>query len=197
MSLRVDPMRIAVAAEYESPEELLAALRALRSRGYERLDACTPYPLAELDEVLGLRRTRLPWLTLAGGVLGGLGGYVLQWWCNSVDYPLDVGGRPINSAPAYIPVTFEMTVLFAALFLFFGLWIGARMPEPWNPLFEIDGFDRASVDRFWLLVDARDPRLEEEGEGAALAGLLARAGALQVAHPERVTPEITLPGGAA
>jgi len=197
MSLTVDPMRIAVAAEYESPEELLAAVRALRGRGYERLDACTPYPLAEVEEALGLRRTRLPWLTLAGGICGGLGGYLLQWWCNSVDYPLNVGGRPIDSAPAYIPVTFEMTVLFAALFLFFGLWIGARMPEPWSPLFEVDGFDRASVDRFWLLVDARDPRLEEAGEEPALAGVLSGAGALQVVRPDRAAPEAALPGGAA
>ncbi len=197
MSLVVDPMRIAVAAEFATPGKLLAAARALRERGYERLDAYTPYPVEGLADLLGIRRTRLPWLTLAGGAFGGLSGYLLQWWCNAVDYPLNVGGRPLNSAPAFIPVTFEMTVLFASLFLFFGLWIGARMPEVWNPLFELEGFERASVDRFWLAVDAREARLEEEDERDELVELLTGGGALQVVHPEQVVPAVELPGGAA
>ena len=196
MSLFVDPMRIAVAAEFATAEELKEAAGELRERGYERLDAYTPYPVDGLADLLGIRRTRLPWLTLAGGAFGGISGYLLQWWCNGIDYPLDVGGRPLNSAPAFIPVTFEMTVLFASLFLFFGLWIGSRLPEVWNPLFELDGFERASVDRFWLAVDARDPRLEEADEADDLAGILTGAGALQVVHPEQVEPSFTLPRGA-
>ncbi len=93
---------------------------------------------------------------LLAGATGAVFAYGLQWYCNSWDYPIDVGGRPIHPAPAFIPITFETTVLFAAAAAFVGFLISSRLPEPWNPLFEIPEFERASVDRFWLAIDGRD-----------------------------------------
>lgn len=191
MSLVVDPMRLGVAAECATPEVLREALAVLRRARVERLDAYTPYPVPGVEELLPARRTRLPWLAFAFGLAGAAFAYLVQWYTNAVDYPLDVGGRPLHSAPAFVPITFETMVLFAALALFFGLWIGGRLPELWNPLFDVEGFERASVDRFWIGVDARDPFFAERPE--EVEALLARTGALRVVHPERVEPSVELP----
>lgn len=171
-----DPMHVALGAEYASPAELLRAASDLHERGYRRIDAYTPFEVEGLDDALGLHRTRIPIVTFVAGLIGAVTGYVIQWYCNSVDYPLNVGGRPIHSVPAFIPITFETTILFAALATFAALLLVSRLPEPWNPLLEIEGFERATVDRYWLGVDARDPIFERD----ATAGDLRATGALRV-----------------
>lgn len=155
--LVADPMSVALAAEYESPEEVRRAARAMRERGYRRLDTYTPFDVEGLDEQVGARRTRIPIVTFACGALGAATGYLIQWFCNAVDFPINVGGRPMHSAPAFIPITFETMVLFASVGTFVAFFAACRLPELWNPLFEVEGFERASVDRYWLAVDERDP----------------------------------------
>lgn len=152
-------MRTGLLAEFETPEAMLGAIRELRRRGYARLDAFTPYPVHGLEAALGLRRSPLNWMVLPFALAGAAGGYLVQWYLNAFDYPLNVGGRPPHAAPAFVPITFEMTVLSAALAGFVILLVLTRLPELWNPVFEIEGFERASIDRFWVGIDARDPAL--------------------------------------
>jgi hypothetical protein len=181
VKLHVDPFRVAVMAEYEQPEALVAAARQLRDRGYERLDAYVPYPIEELEELVGGPRTRITWATLAAGLTGAATGYGIQWFCDTIDFPLNVGGRPVHPVLAFVPITFETTVLFAALTAFLGFFVASRMPEPSAPIFDVPGFDRAAVDRFWLAVDGRDPLFDEE----ATAAELQRSRPLSVVYPQR------------
>jgi ActD protein len=166
----------AVIAEFASGSDLLAGIRALRDAGVSRFDAFTPYEVAGLEELLGVRRSRLTWIALASGLAFGGGAYLLQWWINVVDYPLNIGGRPYHSAPAFIPITFEMTVLFASAAALLSAIVLGGLPRLWHPVFEVDGFERASVDRFWLAVGAGDAALDRQRDTAALVG----AGALRV-----------------
>jgi hypothetical protein len=170
MKLFVDPMSIALLAEFDSAEALTTAAHALRASGYERLDAYVPYPIDELEDLLNLRRTRIPWIALGAGLTGAAGAYALQWFCNAYDYPLAVGGRPLHSGLAFVPITFETTILCAALATFVAFFMRGRLPEPWAPMFDVPGFDRASIDRFFLGVDARDARFDESDVRRALAG---------------------------
>jgi hypothetical protein len=161
-------MRSGVVAEFETPEALERAYAVLAGDGYTRIESWTPFPLKAL-----LHRQRRSWVPRAmfwAGMLGGALGYAVQWWCNAYDFPIDVGGRPLNAAPAFIPITFESAVLAAALTGFFSLLAKCGLPRLLHPVFEVDGFERASVDRFWLGVDRRDPRFDD-GLRARLAGL--------------------------
>lgn len=169
-------MTAGVLAEFASAEGLLEALAVLRRNGYRRLESYTPYPVAGADEGLGLGRSRLPWFIFGGGVLGAILGYGIQWYANVWDYPQNIGARPVHSVAAFIPATFEATVLGAALVAFLGLFVALRLPELWHPVFEIDGFERASVDRFWVAVDARDRHFDRGSVTGQLEGL----------HPLRV-----------
>ena len=175
----------ALLAELESGPALLAAVRALREAGVAHIDAFTPYEVAGLDELLGVRRSRLGWIVLAAGLLFGGGAYLLQWWINVVDYPLDIGGRPYHSAPAFIPITFEMTVLFASAAALISAIVLGGLPRLWHPVFEIEGFERASIDRFWLQAGAGSP-VDRDRITAALE----RAGALRIVWLASV-PEAT------
>jgi hypothetical protein len=166
----------AVMAEFASGPALLAGIRALRGAGVSRFDAFTPYEVAGLQELLGVRRSRLTWIALLAGLLFGGGAYLLQWWINVVDYPLNIGGRPYHSAPAFIPITFEMTVLFAAAAALISAIALGGLPRLWHPVFEVEGFERASIDRFWLAVGAGDAALDRARDTAALVA----AGALRV-----------------
>lgn len=167
-------MRDVLMAEFESAERLVGALESLRVSGGRAIDAFTPYPVSGVDEALGGGRSTVARYTLAGGVVGALTGYLGQYWIMAVDYPLNVGGRPLHSAPAMIPVTFELTVLFAALATVLGLGIRARLGLLWQPVDETPGFESASVDRFWLAVAA-------DGQSAeALEAHLVELGALRV-----------------
>lgn len=149
-------------AEFASPTALVAAAEKARLAGYRNMDAYTPIPIEELDEALGMRRTRLPLLVLLGGIAGCLGGFGLQYWASAIVYPLNIGGRPFNSWPQFIPITFETTVLGAALTCFFGMWALNGLPKPYHPVFNVPAFARASSDRFFLVVEADDPRFDRE-----------------------------------
>jgi hypothetical protein len=149
-------MRAVVFAEFLSPEDMLRAIRGLRALGYQRLDAFTPYPVKGAVEALGLGRSRLNWLVFGLAMSGAIAAYLIQWFCNVYDYPINVGGRPPHAAPAFIPISFEMGVLAAAVGGLCLYFIAAGLPELWNPVFEVPGFERASVDRFWLGLDPRD-----------------------------------------
>jgi hypothetical protein len=169
-------MREGLLAEFTEPEALVSAIRAMRDKGYEELDAYTPYPVEQAEEALHIRRTRLPFFIFAVGLSAAGGAYFLQWFLTAYLYPLNAGGRPPHMPLAYVPITFEMGVLFAAFAAFFGLLARARLVRLWDPVFEVEGFERASIDRFWLAVDARDARFDAETTARELDEL----GALRV-----------------
>ncbi len=144
-------------AEFPSPDGLLHAVETASAAGYRRLDAHSPMPIEGLSEAMGFHRTGLPLIVLIGGLCGGIGGYLLQFYCIVISYPLNVGGRPLHSWPAYIPVTFEMTILGASLAAVLGmLWLN-DLPMPYHPLFNVPEFGLASRDRFFLSIEADDP----------------------------------------
>src|SRR5205814_7196678 len=128
-----------VIGEFPTPAALLAACHALRARGFANLETYTPYALDGLDEALGRRRSRFGFGVFVAGMIGVAVGFTIQWWCNAVDYPLNVGGRPLFSWPAWVPITFETAVLFASAAAFFGVLGLARLPRLWQPIFEVDG----------------------------------------------------------
>src|SRR5947208_12062738 len=139
-----------VMAEFETHTQLLVAARAAFAAGYRKMDAYSPFPVEGLAEAIGVRRTGVPLICLIGGLAGGIGGYFMQWFAQAVHYPLNVGGRPFHSAPSYIPVTFELTVLCAALCTVIGMLALNGLPRPNHPIFNADRFARATTDRFFL-----------------------------------------------
>src|SRR3954468_12977553 len=148
-----------LAAEFEKHEELVRAAEKAYKEGFRRMDAYAPFPVEGLAEALG-KRNRLPQLVLAGGISGGLIAYGMQWYASVVDYPVNVGGRPLHSWPAFVPITFELTVLGAALTAFlFSLGLSG-LPKPYHPMFNLAGFERASQDRFFLCIEATDVRFD-------------------------------------
>lgn len=169
-----------VTGEFEDEEQLLAAAHGAYEAGYRDLDAFSPFPVEGLDEAIGFRQTRLPLVILAGGIIGLSGGYMLQYYISVISYPLNVGGRPLHSWPAFIPVTFEATILVAAIFAVLGMLGLNGLPEPYHPLFNVPRFSLASQDRFFLLIEATDPQFDRE-EAAAF---LERLGALDVSDVE-------------
>jgi hypothetical protein len=177
-------------AEFIEPEGLLTAVRGVREAGYQEIDTFTPFPIAELGAALGLPRTRLPALVLIGGLSGASLGFLLQTYAHVFDYPWNVGGRPYWSWQAFIPITFELGILFAALSAVFGMLALNRLPQPYHPVFNTPGFRRASVDRFFLVVEAADPRYNREQTSA----LLRKLGAFKVDEvPCWPSPRSTLP----
>jgi hypothetical protein len=149
-------------AEFDNPSALVAAAERARLAGYRRMDAYSPIPIEELSEALGLRRTRLPLLVLLGGFGGCFAGFALEYWVSVMAYPLNIGGRPLNSWPQFVPVMFETTVMGAALTAFFGMWALNKLPQPYHPVFNVPEFVRASTDRFFLCIEAGDPRFDRE-----------------------------------
>jgi Protein of unknown function (DUF3341) len=158
-------------AEFETPEELLEAAHRTREAGFHSVDAYSPMPVEGLSDAIGFRHTRLPWVVFAGGALGALTGFFLQFYASGVHYPLNVGGRPFNSWPAFIPITFELTILGAASFAFFGLLAMNGLPTPYHPLFNVERFERASRDRFFLCVKSKDPSFDLRHTREFLEGL--------------------------
>lgn len=150
-------------AEFEKSERLLQATRAAREAGYIKIDAYTPLPIEGLDEALSVRRTRLPSIVLCGGIIGAVAGYLLQYYTSAIDYPLNVGGRPYLSWPSFIPITFELTILFAALSAAIGMFALNGLPRPYHPVFNVERFTSASRDRFFLCIEASDPRFTSDG----------------------------------
>ncbi len=149
-----------VMGEFSTPEDLLAATKKAREAGYKHVEAYTPFPVEGLSEAVGFRWTAVPLLTLMGGVGGGLTGFGLQYWVAAITYPLNIGGRPLNSWPAFIPVTFELTVLGASIFAVFGMLALNKLPQPYHPVFNVERFGQASTDKFFLCIEARDPKFD-------------------------------------
>ena len=147
-------------AEFPDRETLLAAARATSAAGYRSIDAYTPLPVEGLSEAIGFRHTRLPWVVFAGAVLGALGGFGMQLYASAVHYPVNIGGRPYNSWPAFIPITFELTILGAATFAVFGLLALNGLPTPYHPLFNVDRFELASREALFLCVKSKDPKFD-------------------------------------
>jgi hypothetical protein len=147
-----------VMGEFESAKELIRAAAKTREAGYKKMDAYAPYPVEGLSEALGLRRNLVPLLTLLGGLGGGLTGFGFQYWVNVLSYPMNIGGRPLNSWPAFIPVTFELTILGASTFAVFGMLALNKLPHPHHPVFNVERFARASTDRFFICIEATDPK---------------------------------------
>jgi hypothetical protein len=165
-----------VLGEFKDDHGLLSAARTLRGRGHKGLDLHTPYPIHGAEEALGLRRSTVPLVALLAGIVGAASGYLLQWYTVGFDWPLNVGNRPPHSPPAFIPVTFELGVLFCALAIFFGLLFGYfRFPRLYHPVFESEAFRSASIDGLWLSAEVADEQGEE------VAAELRSLGAAQVA----------------
>jgi len=158
-------------AEFDNPTALVEAANRARLAGYRQMDAYSPIPIEELGEALGLPKTRLPRLVLLGGILGGIGGFGLEAWTQMSAYPMNVGGRPYLSWPQFIPVTFETTVLGAALACFLGMWALNRLPMPYHPVFNVTAFDRASTDRFFLCIETGDTQFDRDGTRRFLESL--------------------------
>jgi hypothetical protein len=170
-----------VMAEFHSKEELLEAVHRLKDLGFTRLDAYTPYPIEELSEALHLKRSKLPMIVLGGGIVGAIAGYGLQWWSQVVVYPMNIGGRPFHAWPAFIVPTFESTILIAALSAVLGMFFLNGLPHPYHPVFNVPRFAHASRDRYFLVVEAKDPKFERESVRKTLIELHAD-GVDDVAH---------------
>jgi hypothetical protein len=162
-------------AEFEHPEELLAATRRAREEGYHRIDAYTPIPIHGLIETMGQVPTRLPLLTLLGGLLGALTGYGMQYYSSVVSYPINIGGRPLHSWPAFIPITFELAILGAALFTVLGMFALNGLPMPYHPVFNVPQFKLASRNRFFLCIETRDRKFDPATTRAFLETLHPRS----------------------
>ena len=145
-------------AEFDSVNSLMDAANRTREAGYKRIDAYSPFPVGGLAEAIGFHHDEVPLVVLIGALLGGLGGYLLQYWISVVSYPINVGGKPYHSWPAFIVVTFEMTILFGGIFAVFGMLALNGLPMPYHPVFNVPRFAFATKDRFFLIVFSSDPK---------------------------------------
>lgn len=166
-----DPLH-GLLAEYRSAQELVDAAKRAHASGFRSMDAYTPFPVEPLSEIIcDHKPSRVPLVCLLGGIAGALGGWALAWWTSSIDYPLNIGGKPFNSWPAFIPVIFETTVLFAAFSAGLGMLALNRFPEPYHPVFNVERFrENASRDGFFLCIEAADPKFERESTRSFLEG---------------------------
>jgi hypothetical protein len=160
-------------AEFDSPQALLDGVRETYEHGYRKIDAFSPFPVEGLADAMGFKHDRLPLLVLIGGILGMTGGYGLAYWTSTIAYPINVGGRPFHSWPSFLPVTFETTVLFAALTAVLGMLALNGLPQPHHPVFNAERFALASRDRFFLLIEADDLLFEHDSARGFLEGLRA------------------------
>ena len=158
-------------AELPTAEALIAAARQVHAAGYTKVDAFTPYPIEAVSEALDLPRSKVPFIVLLGGLFGGFGGYLLQYWSQVIRYPMIIGGRPFHSWPAFIVPTFECTILGASLAAVVGMIILNGLPQPYHPVFNVPRFALASRDRFFLVIEARDPKFDSDATRRFLAGL--------------------------
>ena len=171
---KVRPATYGLMAEFDNPSDAVAAARRVHEEGYTKIDAFSPYPVEELSEAIGVHRTHMSLIVLIGGILGGTLGYLMQFYLHTIYYPINVGGKPFHSWPAFIPITFEMTVLGAGLFAVFGMLAMNGLPEPYHPVFNAPNFALASRDRFFVLVESTDPKFDRERTAEFLRTLNAR-----------------------
>ena len=158
-------------AEFDNPTDLVVAAQKAHEQGYRKMDGYSPFPVEGLAEAMGFERDRMPLVVLVGGLLGCAGGYLMQYWINVISYPLNIGGKPYHSWPAFFVVTFEVTILCAALSALFGTLGLNGLPMPYHPLFHSPRFEFASRDRFFLCIEAADPRFELAETRRFLEGL--------------------------
>ncbi len=170
----VAPRLYGLIAEFDTAGQLLRATRRAYAAGYRAMDAYAPFPVEGLSDALGFRPKAVPLIGLFGGMLGAASGYGLQYFIHVISLPINVGGRPLTSWPSFIPPTFELGVLFSALGLFFGLFILNGHPEPYHPVFNVEAFARATRDRFFLAIEARDPQFAVDSTRTFLQELGAR-----------------------
>jgi hypothetical protein len=159
-----------VLGQFSTANALLDATRTLRERGKEDLETYSPYPVHGMEETLGTPKSRVPLLVLGGGLTGCTVGFLMQWWCNAVDYPINVGGRPLISLPSMVPICFELSILLGAFGAFFGLMMLMGLPRLHHPVFDADAFRSASVDHFWISFrtdDVEKAQAELSGLGAS------------------------------
>jgi len=160
-----------VMAEFDSPTGLVNAARAAHYLGYRKLDAYSPFPIEELNDVLHLHRNKLPLIVLIGGILGGITGYLLQYYVTVIQFPINIAGRPLHSWPSYIVITFELTILFAAFSAVFGMMALCGLPMPYHPVFNVPRFAMASRNRFFLCIESTDPMFDADKTGQFLETL--------------------------
>lgn len=165
------PAIYGILAEFTSPTDLVLAIRKCRDHGYRVMDAYTPFPIEEVAHELHIHDRTLPRLVLLGGIVGLVAGFGLAYWTSVIDYPINVGGRPLNSWPSFLPVTFEVTVLLAALTTVLGMLALNGLPMPYHPVFNAPRFRLASRDRFFLCVEATDPLFDRDQTARFLTGL--------------------------
>lgn len=170
----------ALVAEFDSPEALMDAAEAARERGYKKMDAYSPFPVHGLSEAIGFEDKKVPWTVFLFGICGTFLGYSLEWYTSVIDYPLNVGGKPLNALPAFIPVAYESTILLASFGAFFGMLAYNGLPRPYHSIFNTPRFERASQDRFFLAIEAKDAKYDLEETRAFLES----QGPLQVSEVE-------------
>lgn len=157
-----DQKIVGLLVEFDSADKLVEAAGRTEQAGYRHFECYSPYPVHGLAEAMNFRKTRVPLLVLIGGIIGAIGGYGMQYWMSVIDYPLNIGGRPMNSWPSFMPVTFETTVLTAALFAVLGMLALNGLPRPHHPLFAVEGFERATRDGFFLCIYDKDKKFDLE-----------------------------------
>ncbi len=176
----MSPPLYGLLAEFHSPQEVVEAAERVHAAGYRKVDGFSPFPIEELSEALELHKSHLPKLVLGGGLAGLVGGFGLQYWASVIEYPMNIGGRPFLSWPAFIVPAYETTILFAAGAAVLGMLALNGLPEPYHPVFNVPGFALASRDKFFILIEATDPKFDR----AETARFLKGAGASDVSEVE-------------